>query len=82
VEENPNLPEAIHKIPPDVHNHEARGVGLSVSGMDKDDQNVIFSILEWEEHLLCSKFCAHLRLGFYVLHQEHRHHISVERVSY
>jgi hypothetical protein len=82
VEANPNLPEAIHKIPYEVHNLEARGVGLSVGGMGKDHQNVIFSILEWEEHLLCVKVCAHLRLGFSILHQEHHHHSSVEHVPY
>jgi hypothetical protein len=59
VEENPNLPEAIHKIPHEVHNLEARGVALSVGGMVKDRQNVMFSILEWEEHLLCTKFFTH-----------------------
>jgi hypothetical protein len=82
VEENPNLPEAIHRILQEVHNLEARGVGLSVGGMHKDCQNVIFSIHEWEEHLLWAKFCAHLRLGFSILHQEHRHHTSVEHVPY
>jgi hypothetical protein len=78
VEENPNLPAAIHKIPHEVHNLEATGVGLSVGGMDKDRQNVIFCVLEWEEYLLCTKFCAPLSLGFSVLHQEHRHQASVE----
>jgi hypothetical protein len=82
VEENQNLPEAIHKILHEVHNLKAKGAGLSVGGMDKDHQNVIFSILEWEEHLLCVKFCAHLRLGFSVLHQEHPHRASIEHVPY
>jgi hypothetical protein len=82
VEENPNIPEAIHKIPHKVHNREARGVGLSVGGMDKDRQNVIFSILELEEHLLCAKFCTYLSLDFFVLHQEYHHHTFIEHVSY
>jgi hypothetical protein len=59
-----------------------RGVGLSVGGVDKDRQNVIVSILVWEEHLLCTKFYAHLRMGFSVLYQEHRHHARVEHVPY
>jgi hypothetical protein len=37
----PNFSEAIHKIPHEVHNLEARGVALSVGGIDKDHQNVI-----------------------------------------
>jgi hypothetical protein len=36
VEENPNLPEAIHKIPHEVHILEARDAGLSVGGMGKN----------------------------------------------
>jgi hypothetical protein len=56
VEANPNLPEAIRKIPHEVHNLKARVVALSVGGMDKDRQNIMFSILEWEKHLLCTKF--------------------------
>jgi hypothetical protein len=82
VEEIPNLPEAIYKITYKVYNLEATSVGLSVGGMDKDRQNVIFFILEWEEYLLCVKFCPHLRLGFSVLHPEHCHHASVEYVPY
>lgn len=73
--------EAIHKIPHEVHN-EARGVGLSVGGMDIDHQNVIFTILEWEKRLFCAKFCTYLRLGFSMLHQEYRHHTFTEHVLY
>jgi hypothetical protein len=77
VEANPNLPEAIHKIPHVMHNLEATDVGLSVGCMDKDHQIVIFCILEQEECLLCVKFCANLSLGFSLLHPEHHHHTSV-----
>jgi hypothetical protein len=56
VEENSNLPEAIHKIPHEVHNLGTSGVGLSLGCMDRNQQNVIFSIVEWEENLLCTKY--------------------------